>query len=372
MKAGIENLGFVPSEADPCLFLHKKKRILLLLYVDDVLLFHEKEEVLQEVIADLQKGFSLTEEDTGTEDAFAYLGINLRFNGTKVTMTQDGLINKIFRTTGWETINGAKTPAEPKALVADRDGELFEADWEYASVVGMLTFLVNTRPDLQFAVHQCARFTHNPKMSHLKAVKQIVRYLKGTAFNGKDRGLTFDTGKKGDPLQMDCYVDADFAGLFNIEHNDDPVSSKSRSGFVIFLGNCPIIWQSRLQGETALSTTESEIIAMRMAMRELIWVRRLTKDVAETLECALDHNIKIKSKVFEDNTGAIALAHKEGVSSRTKHIHTKHWFFKEHIGEDKGITIHKIDTKEQLADVFTKGVEDKLFKPLRDKLMGWE
>ena len=171
---------------------------------------------------------------------------------------------------------------------------------------------------------------------------------------------------------MDCYVDADFAGLFNIEHNDDPVSSKSRSGFVIFLGNCPIIWQSKLQGETALSTTESEIIAMSMAMRELIWVRRLTKDVAETLDCKLDHNIKIKSKVFEDNTGAIALAHKEGVSSRTKHIHTKHWFFKEHIGEDKGITIHKIDTKDQLADVFTKGVEDKLFKPLRDKLMGWE
>ena len=56
--------------------------------------------MLQEVIADLQKGFSLTEEDTGTEDAFAYLGINLQFNGTKVTMTQDGLVNKIFRTTG--------------------------------------------------------------------------------------------------------------------------------------------------------------------------------------------------------------------------------------------------------------------------------
>ena len=96
---------------------------------------------------------------------------------------------------------------------ADQDGELFKADWEYASVVGMLMFLVNTRPDIQFAVHQCARFTHNPKMSHLNAVKRIVRYLKGTAINDKDRQLTFDTGQKGDPLQMDCYVDADFAGL---------------------------------------------------------------------------------------------------------------------------------------------------------------
>ena len=241
VKAGIENLGFVSSEADPCLFLHKKKKILLLLYVDDVLLFNEKEEVLQQVIDDLKRGFSLTEEDLGKRDAFAYLGIELQFNGTKVTMTQDGLMEKVFRTTKWEDINGSKTPAQPRALGADLQGVPFNAEWEYASVVGMLMFLVNTRPDIQFAVYQCARFTHSPKMSHLKAVKRIVRYLKGTAVNGKDRGLTFDTGIKGQQLQADCYVDADFAGLFNVEHNDDPVSSKSRSGFVIFLGNCPII-----------------------------------------------------------------------------------------------------------------------------------
>ena len=106
-------------------------------------------------------------------------------------------------------------------------------------------------------------------------------------------------------------------------------------------------------------------------MRELIWVRRLINDISETLECDISPITKIKSKVFEDNNGAIALATKEGVSSRTKHIHTKHWFFKEHVGEEKGITIHKISTEDQLADIFTKGVEESLFTPLRDQLMGW-
>ena len=47
-----------------------------------------------------------------------------------------------------------------------------------------------------------------------------------------------------------------------------------------------------------------------------------------------------------DNNGALALAKKTGGTSRTKHTHTKHWFFKEHIGEDKGITLVKIDTED--------------------------
>ena len=65
------------------------------------------------------------------------------------------------------------------------------------------------------------------------------------------------------------------------------------------------------------------------------------------------------------------LAKKPGVSSWTKFIHTKHWFFKEHIGEDKGIVLLQIGTTDQLADIFTKGVVSELFVPLRNKLMGW-
>ena len=109
-------------------------------------------------------------------------------------------------------------------------------------------FLVNTRPDIQFAVHQCARFTHNPKMSHLNAVKRIIRYFKETERDGRDRGLTFDIGVKENLPTIKCYVDADFAGLWNVEHNDDPVSSKIRTGFVIFVENYPVVWQSKLQG----------------------------------------------------------------------------------------------------------------------------
>ena len=95
---------------------------------------------------------------------------------------------------------------------------------------GSVDVLVNKRPDFQFAVHQCARFNHNPKQSDHNTMKKIVCCLKATQKDGKDRGLTFDIGSIGEPPKIECCVDADFAGLWNVEHNDDPVSSKNGTG----------------------------------------------------------------------------------------------------------------------------------------------
>ena len=73
----------------------------------------------------------------------------------------------------------------------------------------MLNFLYNsTRPDISYAVHQCVIFSENPKNSHEKAVKQIIKYLEGT----KHDGLFFTPRiSKG----LECYVDSDFAGSWN-------------------------------------------------------------------------------------------------------------------------------------------------------------
>jgi hypothetical protein len=99
------------------------------------------------------------------------------------------------------------------------DGAPFIEDWEYASIVGMLMYLAaNTRPDIAYAVHQAARYTHNPRASHAVAIKRILRYIKGT----KDKGIYFtpDGTEK-----IDCYVDSDFAGLFSVEDKQQPISA---------------------------------------------------------------------------------------------------------------------------------------------------
>lgn len=79
------------------------------------------------------------------------------------------------------------TPAASEPLVKDNDGEPPNGPFNYASVVGMLQYLQgHSRPDISYAVSQCARFVHSPKRSHEVALERIGLYLKGTL----DKGLT--------------------------------------------------------------------------------------------------------------------------------------------------------------------------------------
>jgi hypothetical protein len=124
----------------------------------------------------------------------------------------------------------------------------------------MLMYVANnTRPDIAYAVHQCARYTHNPCHLHAIAVKKIIRYLKGTS----DKGLIMEPSKD---ISLDCYVDADFAGLYGVEDSQNPVSVKSRTGYVLMLANCPLLWVSKMQTEIAASTMEAEYIALSQSI----------------------------------------------------------------------------------------------------------
>jgi hypothetical protein len=127
---------------------------------------------------------------------------------------------------GLTSANPDTTPAV-ETLGADKDGLPFTEPWNYASAVGMLMYLsANTHPEIGFAVHQCARFTHAPKASRGKALKQICRYLKGCL----DDGLILNPSQE---LAVDCYADADFAGLWGSENVQDPTCVKSRTGYVL-------------------------------------------------------------------------------------------------------------------------------------------
>jgi hypothetical protein len=136
--------------------------------------------------------------------------------------------------------------------------------WSYRAVIGKLNYLEkSTRPDIAYAVHQCARFSIDPREEHGKAVKAIGRYLLST----QDRGIIFKPNKDG----LLCYSDADFAGNWCKELCEtDVTTAKSRTGYVIKNAGCPLIWASKLQTEIALSSTESEYVALSQSLRGVI------------------------------------------------------------------------------------------------------
>ena len=167
------------------------------------------------------------------------------------------------------------TPAEPNVkLHKDVNGMPRKDDFHYRSLVGQLNYLMqSTRPEIQHAVHQCARFSDDPKHSHEVAAKRIVRYLKSTP----DEGIIL----KPDKTQgLTCYVDADYAGKWTVDRALDPRACLSRTGYVIFYArNCPIIWSSKLQTTIALSTTEAEYVALSMSMQDVIYFMNLIDEM---------------------------------------------------------------------------------------------
>jgi hypothetical protein len=202
-----------------------------------------------------------------------------------------------------------------------------------------------------------------PKCIHEIAVRRIVHYLKGT----KDKGyiLRPSTNKT-----LDCYVDADFAGLWTPNNSHSPLSVKSRTGYIITFASCPILLSSKLQTEITLSTTEAECIAMSQATRDLIPMKALLQEFANATKLIVGDTIT-HSTIFEDNRGCVDLANAPKLRPRTKHIGLKYRHFRSHVARGD-IKILWIDTKNQLASIFTKPLPTASFEYLRHLLLAPE
>jgi hypothetical protein len=202
---------------EPCLFV--KGGVICLIYVDDCLFFGRDETKVRTLVQEIQDaGFELTIE----EGAYAFLGVEVKFDSDSgtVTLTQTGLIKKIISLCGLEGFNSTGAPADSSPLGPGTDSDPPHDElWSYPTMIGCLNYLGNnTRPDLQYAVHACARYTHRPKAIHSRALKRIVRYLiAGT----HDKGIVF---RPTSDITLDMYFEADFAGLWSsLADKQDPV-----------------------------------------------------------------------------------------------------------------------------------------------------
>jgi hypothetical protein len=309
------------------------------------------------------RALSFTLTDEGSLEN--YLGIEFQRSGETIEAKQTGLIDKLLDATSMQDCNPCLTPAiTGKGLGSDPNGPPFSESWDYCSVLGMLLYISgNTRPDISFAVNQCARFCHSPRASHGKALIKIVRYLKGT----RDRGIIYRTNGE---IALDCYVDADFCGLYGSELPSDPMSVRSRSGFIFTFAGCPFHWISRLQTQTAVSTMEAEYIALSDSCRQLIPLRAILAELLANLNISTPLTVRSKSNVYEDNNGALALARLPHLTPRSKHIGVAYHFFRDHV-RSGDLDVIKIDTHAQLADICTKGLAEGPYKQIHALVMGW-
>ncbi|KAJ9540987.1 hypothetical protein OSB04_027493 [Centaurea solstitialis] len=272
-----------------------------------------------------------------------FLGLQVKQLSAGIFINQAKYIKDILKKYNLENAKIMKTPMSPScALDSDPDEKAVDVT-TYRGMIGSLMYLTASRPDIMFSTCLCARYQSKPKESHLKAVKRIFRYLKGTV----NLGLWYP---KGSGYELTGYTDADHGGC--------KLDRKSTTGHIQFLGDKLVSWASKKQNCVSLSTAEAEYVAAASCCSQIIWMRTQLRDYGFKFD---------KIPIYRDSKSAIAISCNPVQHTKTKHIDIRYHFIKDHV--EKGtIELYFVNTEFQLADLFTKALDEKRFNFLITKL----
>jgi hypothetical protein len=210
-------------------------------------------------------------------------------------------------------------------------------------MIRSLLYLCASRPDIMLSLCMCVRLQAALKDFHLRAVKRIMRNLVLTP----NLCLWY---LKGSHFECLGYLDADYA--------ECKVDRKSTYGTCQFLGRSLVSWSSKKQNFVALSTVEVEYVAASSCCAQLLWMRQTLKNYGYTMN---------HIPLLCDNESSIKIAYNPCEHYRTKHIDIWHHFLRDHVIK-WDIVISYVGTNDQLADIFTKLLDEKRFLELQSEL----
>ncbi|GJR06584.1 retrovirus-related pol polyprotein from transposon TNT 1-94 [Tanacetum coccineum] len=294
---------FFKGTIDPTLFIRRFDDDILVVhvYVDDII-FGSTHPRYTQLFFDLMK--SRFEMSMMGEMTF-FLGLQVNQSPCGIFINQSNYVLEILKKYGMETCDPVGTPMEIKdKLDLDQNGSPVDAT-KYRSMIGALMYLTSSRPDIVHATCLCARYQAKPTEKHLKEVKRIFRYLRGTVNTGL--WYTKDSG-----FELTGFSDADYAGCKD--------TFKSTSGGAQFLGE------------------------------KFLWMRTQLTDYGFHFN---------KIPIYCDSKSAIAISCNPVQHSRTKHIAVRYHFIKEHV-ERGTIELYFVKTERRitnLADLFTKAFQ---------------
>ncbi|RVW17578.1 Retrovirus-related Pol polyprotein from transposon RE1 [Vitis vinifera] len=337
----IKNQGYQQGQSDHTMFFKQSndgRMTILIVYVDDIILTGDDTGEVERLKKVLATEFEV--KDLGQMRYF--LGMEVARSRKGISISQRKYVLDLLTKTGMLGCKPSDTPIKARNRM-ESDGKPVDRE-KYQRLVGRLIYLSHTRPDIAFAVSVVSQYMHSPKESHLEAVYKILRYLKGSP----GRGLFF---KKSDSKKVEIYTDADWAGAA-----DD---RRSTTGYCTYVWGNLVTWRSKKQSVVTRSSAEAEFRAVAQGMCEGLWLKKLLEELCITIELPI--------KLYCDNKAAISIFHNPVQHDRTKHIEMDRHFIKEKI--EKGIIcMTYIPTREQLANIFTKGLQKSSFEDFIGKL----
>ncbi|KAJ9542601.1 hypothetical protein OSB04_029107 [Centaurea solstitialis] len=333
--------GFYKGEIDHTLFIKTEGDDILLvqIYVDDII-FGSTNSGMCTWFSDLM---TTRFEMSMLRELSFFLGLQVLQKPEGILINQSKYIGDLLKRFHMDTSSVAKTPMASDTLIgADPKGKPVDQK-TYRAIIGSLLYLTASRPDIMFATCFCARFQANPKESHMMAVKRILRYLKGTP----NRGLWYP---KESGFELVAFSDADHGGC--------QLDRKSTSGRVQFLGDKLVSWGSKKQHCVSTSTVEAEYVAAASCCSQVLWMRTQLRDYGYNFN---------HIPIYCDSKSAIAITCNPVQHTRTKHIDIRYHFIKDHVKRGT-IELYFVNPEYQLADLFTKPLDEKRFNFLISKL----
>ena len=291
----------------------------------------------------LQKHFKMT--DMG--EASLVLGMEIKKDreaGT-LTISQEAYCKSILERFGMSDCKPASTPGYGSEISNNQPENtlLNEETRKYQGIVGSLMYFAQVlRYGILYATGQLARPMMKPSKVHMVAAKHTLRYLEETT--------NFSITYKKCGFKLATFSDSNRA--------NNPDNGKSTSSYVTMLANAPMSFRSGLQGLTAMSTMEAELVASTLAMKEAVLCSNMLTELGFVKEFA-------QMPVYCDNTATLHALGNRSFSLRTKHIALRFFFMRELVSEGR-ISIHYVPTEKSLADIGTKHFNKHRFMHLMD------
>jgi hypothetical protein len=275
-------------------------------------------------------------------DMTHYLGIQVgrERKEKRIYLHQEEYVEKVLERFGMQNCKPSSTPMAAgheltKPMEFNEGEEEALRQKPYAQLIGCLMYIMTcTRPDIAFPVSLLARFmaTGRHHEVHWVAAKRVLRYVKGTKKHGVVLGGVCDP-------KLSVFVDASWA-----DSQDD---RRSTIGFCGVVGDSVVAWKSGRSEAVALSTGEAEYYSMTYGGREAIHVRNLLE--------TLGYNQTGPITMASDSQSAIAMTERAEISSRSKHIDLRHHWIRDQVAAST-ITLHYVESEDNLADLFTKAL----------------
>lgn len=344
--------GYTQSKLDPCLFyaFYTDSIIYIAIFVDDIIVFYSNNQLYNKLIELFKSRYKITTNDNGD----SYLGISIKsLDQNTYMLHQPKLLQTIFDefipiieqqkgisiSKSTSPYLSASTIINDKQLSTDASIKTITI-YQYQHLLGLLCYLVRSRPDIQCALSFAAMHTHTPTHQHYRNLLKIVAYL----YNTKDKGLILRSqscpNNNLDTFQLYCFVDAAY-----LVHPD----SKSHTGYTISFGDTGTFYsKSTKQKLISTSSTHAELRALYTLLQDIIFIISLSTE--------LQFPIKLPALIFTDNMILKDLSNNYANGIRKcKHFLMVLAFIKEQI-EANYINVDYIPSTHNRADLLSKPI----------------